>query len=367
MPRKYPWLGASLIVLGMTSGVLAFDWGYRHPGSIAGVIAGLNRNPLTSFSLSCSCQAKRNGSCAGQCNRPKSDAATNAYPTVVTSEAIPAEACDQPKTKTEAIQLFRALASDAAEALKSAVEMTKHNLPIEVEPVSNTLLVTYSADSYDEEKSVLTKLVRAIDFPPPQAQIDVLIVEVTSKRGKDALTIFGDGEKYRAMDNDKCAALIADLQQQGNVEVLSAPKIVTCDNQAARILVGQSYPYVTGTAVTSDTNDTPVSTNTVAYRDVGIQVQVIPKIGPDGTVVMRIVPEITAAVPTKTELSPGVFATAFNVQTLEATVIAEDGETAIVGGLVWTVDSGTTGHCHGERQTKELLVFVTPRVVNCQR
>jgi type II secretory pathway component GspD/PulD (secretin) len=364
MPRKYLWLGASLIVLAMTSGVLAFDWGYRHPGSMAGVIAGLTRNPLAGISLSCSCQANRNGCCAAKCNCAKADAATNAGPSVVTSEAIPAEACDQPKLKTEAIQICRALASDAAVALKNSLEMTMQTLPIEVEPVSNKLLVTFSSDNYDEEKSMVTKLITAIDVSPRQVMIDVLIVEVKSKHSKDALTIFGDGEKFRTMDNDKCAALIADLQKQGNVEVISAPKIVTCDNQAARILIGQSYPYVAGTAATSDTNDTPVSTNTVAYRDVGVQVQVVPKICSDGTVVMRIVPEISTAVPTKNEVSPGVFATAFNVQTLEATVIAKDGETAIIGGLTQTVDSGTTGQCHCERQTTELLVFVTPHVAN---
>jgi general secretion pathway protein D len=128
---------------------------------------------------------------------------------------------------------------------------------------------------------------------------------------------------------------------------------MTADNQAARILIGQSYPYVTGEVAET-------GNQIVGYRDVGIQVQMVPKVCPDGKVLMRIVPEIST--PTTIQTADGVSTTAFDVMTLEATVLVKDGETAMLGGLT-RIDSNATGENRQGGQTTEVLVFVTPHIL----
>src|SRR5207253_3867682 len=125
---------------------------------------------------------------------------------------------------------------------------------------------------------------------------------------------------------------------------LSRPQVQALDNQQARILVGQSFPYITGItqALGGVAGTTAVVSNTVNYRDIGVQLQVTPRISPEGTVLMRVIPEVSSPAPTNVLISStggtNVFATAFNVQTVETTVLAQDGETVAIGGLIQKKD-----------------------------
>src|SRR5262249_17738037 len=120
-------------------------------------------------------------------------------------------------------------------------------------------------------------------------------------------------------------------------------------------------------------------TNTVNYRDIGVELQVTPKINTDGSVVMRVIPQISSVATTTVQISNGVFATAFNVQTVETTVIAQDGETVCIGGLIqksdtknenkvpWFGDLPWVGSLFRYRSQqklkKEVLVILTPHIV----
>ena len=62
--------------------------------------------------------------------------------------------------------------------------------------------------------------------------------------------------------------------------------------------------------------------------------QVTPKIGPDGQVLMRIIPEVSSVDPVPVNLGNGNISTALDIQHLETTVTANDGETIVLGGLL---------------------------------
>jgi type II secretory pathway component GspD/PulD (secretin) len=175
--------------------------------------------------------------------------------------------------------------------------------------------------------------------------------------------------------------LVRALRTQGRIDILSRPELMTADNQQAVILVGQSFPYVTG-STTVTTTAFPTTINTVAYRDTGVQLQVTPKINPDGSVVMRVIPQISEPVTSTTQVTGGpspIFATAFNVQTVETTVIAQDGETVVIGGMISKIDTkqenklpylgdlpgiGALFRYRTEiKSKKELLVILTPHIV----
>src|SRR5262249_33213404 len=159
------------------------------------------------------------------------------------------------------------------------------------------------------------------------------------------------------------------------IDVLSRPQIQTTDSQTALINIGQYVPYVTGSAVTT----TGLVTNTVEYKTVGVIMQVTPKISPDGTVIMRVIPEVSSVLPTQINLGNKGLATQFNVQHVETTVSAKDGETVAIGGLIQKRDAksenkypwlgdlpyiGALFRYRTQDKTKtELLVILTPHVV----
>jgi type II secretory pathway component GspD/PulD (secretin) len=173
--------------------------------------------------------------------------------------------------------------------------------------------------------------------------------------------------------------LIRALATQGRVDILSRPQLMTADNQQASLVIGQSFPYVTG-ITTVTTTVAPTTVSTVNYRDVGVLLQITPKINPDGSVVMRVVPEVaTPVLNSGVFITPGVQAVAFNTQTVETTVIAQDGETVVIGGLITKTDTKTEnkvpylgdlpligGLWRFRNETKakvELLVILTPHIV----
>jgi type II secretion system protein D len=175
--------------------------------------------------------------------------------------------------------------------------------------------------------------------------------------------------------SDSFNLLIRALKTQGRIDILSRPQIMTLDNQVASINVGQSIPYITASNITG----TGIISNSITYRDVGVLLQVTPRISPDGRVLMHVIPEVSSVAPTSINLGNGQLATAFNVQNVTTTVSAQDGETVAIGGLIgrrdaktenkvpWLGDLPYVGAAFRYRtQAKsktELLVILTPHVV----
>jgi type II secretory pathway component GspD/PulD (secretin) len=182
--------------------------------------------------------------------------------------------------------------------------------------------------------------------------------------------------------SDSVNVLIRALQTQNRIEILSRPQVTTSDNQAARILVGQNFPFITGSTITTGITGIPSITNTITYKDIGIQLQVTPKINPDGTVIMRVIPEVSAPANTTVNIGNGVLAQALNIETIETTIICQDGETVGLGGLIqkkdtksenkipWLGDLPWIGAAFRyrteEKNRTELLVILTPHVVRCR-
>jgi type II secretory pathway component GspD/PulD (secretin) len=167
--------------------------------------------------------------------------------------------------------------------------------------------------------------------------------------------------------------LIRALKTQGRIDVLSRPQIQTTDNQTALINVGMDIPYIAGSSTAAATTVT-----TVTYRTTGVIMQVTPRISPDGTVIMRVIPEVSEKSGDQT-LSAGATAPIFSVEHFETTVSAKDGETVAIGGLIikrdaksenkypWLGDLPYVGALFRYRtQNKsktELLVILTPHIV----
>ncbi|TCB34644.1 type IV pilus secretin PilQ [Acinetobacter sp. ANC 4910] len=159
------------------------------------------------------------------------------------------------------------------------------------------------------------------------------------------------------------------LQADGYGEVISTPKVLTGDKQKAKVATGQEVPYQT------TTNSASGSTATTSFKEALLSLEVTPSITPDGKVQMQldIAKDSIAGEAPNGELI-------LNKNTITTNVLVNNGETVILGGVFeqTTSNSQTKVPFLGDipyigalfrKDTKsddkqELLIFVTPRIVN---
>src|SRR5262249_37053141 len=85
--------------------------------------------------------------------------------------------------------------------------------------------------------------------------------------------------------------LLTALETQSDVDVLSAPNMVTTDNEEAEIVVGRNVPFVASRA-TSSSNLSNLFT-TIERRDVGITLRLTPRITADDFVHLTLFEEVS--------------------------------------------------------------------------
>lgn len=120
------------------------------------------------------------------------------------------------------------------------------------------------------------------------------------------------------------------LEEDVNSNLLSAPRIMTLDNQEATILIGEKYPILT---VTQSESTTTSTLSLDYYQDIGIQLNVVPQISGEDKINMIIHPAVTSftqIVGTATSAAyPRII-----TREAETQVLMNDGETIIIGGLL---------------------------------
>jgi type II secretory pathway component GspD/PulD (secretin) len=178
--------------------------------------------------------------------------------------------------------------------------------------------------------------------------------------------------------SDTVNVLIRALKTQGRVDNLTRPTITILDNQIGQVNVGGLYPYTSGGQFTSFGTFQPI----ITQQQIGTTLTVVPRISPDGRILMRVEPSIIAPQSTLVSLGNGQFATAFTQQAVQTTVSVMDGETMVLGGLITKTDNRTENKVpwlgdlpyigaafrfrSQTQERREILVVLTPRVIrNC--
>lgn len=159
------------------------------------------------------------------------------------------------------------------------------------------------------------------------------------------------------------------LQADGYGEVISTPKVMTADKQTAKVATGQEVPYQ------STTNSASGSTATTSFKEALLSLEVTPSITPDGKIQMLldISKDSIAGEAPNGELI-------LNKNTINTNVLVDNGETVILGGVFeqtttnqqtkvpFLGDLPWVGRLFRKDSKKddkqELLIFVTPRIVN---
>ncbi|MDC0435538.1 type II secretion system secretin GspD, partial [bacterium] len=156
-----------------------------------------------------------------------------------------------------------------------------------------------------------------------QALIGTIASEGTSLTGGLSLLLGrlgGDGVDF--------GVLLSAIASDSDNNILSTPTLVTMDNQEAEIVVGQNVPFVTGTQLSSS-NDNPFTT--IERQDVGISLKVKPQINEGDNIKMEIEQEVSDVSNTSVT---GATDITTNTRSVQTTVLVEDGQTLVLGGLI---------------------------------
>jgi MSHA biogenesis protein MshL len=148
--------------------------------------------------------------------------------------------------------------------------------------------------------------------------------------------LFTLGLNYR-----KLATFVELLSAQGNVQVLSSPRITTSNNQKALIKVGNDSYYITGfTPSTTTTNTGGTTTNqpsvSLSPLFAGISLDVTPQIG-DDEITLHIHPTISNITTSPTSIpgtTPQVPLAVNSIRESDSIVRAKNGQLIIIGGLM---------------------------------
>ncbi len=218
---------------------------------------------------------------------------------------------------------------------------------------------------------VIEQIVEQLDVPTPQVLIEARFVEVSSDAARDLGIQFGvdrvflnaghlqrvRGEsltldaKPRVLPTDapfaaarpfttggqlffqqltdvQYSILLHALEDVMGANVLSSPRIVTLNNQEARILVGEKFPILTyqNTPVGGGSVQTQVTLE--YYEKIGIQLAVVPQICEGGRISMIVRPSVSDRI-SLVETYP-----VLSTREAETQILLRSGETIVIGGLV---------------------------------
>ncbi|HQP57274.1 MAG TPA: hypothetical protein PLN83_14300, partial [Syntrophorhabdus sp.] len=183
------------------------------------------------------------------------------------------------------------------------------------------------------------------------------------------------GNKHLNIDN----TFIDLLKTQGNINVVSSPRIATLNYQRAVIKVARQDVYFDEQQSVGVVSTTSLATYTPKFITVGLMLDVTPQIDNNGNIVLNIHPMLTEKV--DVALSPsGAAVPILDVREADTMVRVREGETVIIGGLMKDrkriSDTGTKGLMdlpligwlfrlkESEAQKNELVVFLTPRIMS---
>ena len=266
-----------------------------------------------------------------------------------------------------------------------------------------------------QDLKTLETLIEKIDIPLPQVRIEAIITEVGLNESQTtglknfglifndingptvgiagtSLNLTKDGiETVDAgglsssilLDNFSIKGILEIAESDSNVKVLSTPSIVVSHNEEGVINVSESRPIVTGS--TSSISSSGISTSlrdTVEYRDIGIELNVTPLIGADGSVQMDI--EQSA-----NQLSSSSVVVNSNPQPIigkreaNSTITVQDGKIAVLAGLQQNKANNTKtffpligripvlknllSNTDKEYNRTELIIFIRPTIIRNQQ
>ncbi|WP_410017042.1 type IV pilus secretin PilQ [Pseudomonas sp. 5P_5.1_Bac1] len=294
------------------------------------------------------------------------------------------------------LQVNHARATDIAALFQPLLQDSPDEAPwgaISVDERTNMLITSQSP----ERLEILRQLLGQLDVPVRQIMIEARIVEANvdyerglgvrwggSLAGGRLKAVGAEAPTFVDLGLDKATSgigfgLVGDgrlldlelnaMEKSGNGEIISQPKVMTADKETARILKGSEVPYQE-----SGANGATSTT----FREASLSLEVTPQIMPGGRVSMQV--KVTKDEPDYLNLQGTV--PPIRKNELNARVQIADGQTIVIGGVYSTTKSNVqdkvpflgdvpyVGRLFRRsaiiEKKSELLVFLTPRIMNDQ-
>ena len=135
-------------------------------------------------------------------------------------------------------------------------------------------------------------------------------------------------------DGVSFGAILNALAVNTSADLLSTPSVLTLDNEQANILAGQTVPFRTG-SFTSTNNGASNPFTTIQRQDVGIELTVTPHIHDDSSIRLEVSQSVENVVNTGLEIGEAGFSDVVtNKRSIETTILADDRQTIVLGGLI---------------------------------
>ena len=139
-------------------------------------------------------------------------------------------------------------------------------------------------------------------------------------------------------------AIIDALSQQGDLKVISKPRLRTLNNQPSVVRVGQDLPVfiTTKTTQSSGTATTTDISESIQTITVGTVLSITPQVSDDGLITLDITPAVSRLVRIDTSATGNTNAPVIDIRQASSIVRVRDGATVVMGGLVQNSTSTTT-------------------------
>ncbi len=320
------------------------------------------------------------------------------------------------------------------QALRAAITELADGVTVTPDAPTNSLVIQASQEGYNR----LSQVIGQLDIPRPQVLVEALIMEVDVTDSLDlgfsgiarlfqndknivVGSLTGDGagvfgtstsadtetnRNNRISDTllDGLVGAIPSFGAGGSIDagstliqglitasasvngtnILSAPHILTLDNEEAEIKVGDNIPIVTSRVQSAAgvTNTSSLSTSAnIERQDIGITLRVTPQISEGNLLRLEIDQEITAINEGLTEQTGSAeqVGVALSNRQIKNTVVVADNETVVIGGLIdetqqdneskvpWLGDIPIFGWLFKSTgdsvQKRNLLIFLTPHII----
>jgi MSHA biogenesis protein MshL len=186
-----------------------------------------------------------------------------------------------------------------------------------------------------------------------------------------------------AFQTSNFAALLNFLESQGNVHVLSSPRIATLNGQKAVLKVGTDEFFVTNVSTTTTTGTATTSTPTVTLQPFfsGIALDVTPRIDQNNEIILHIHPSVSLVSTVTKTVDTGTGGTltlplaSSSISETDSIVRAKDGQIVALGGLMrqatFDDQSGLPGlpksvfgQTNKRSEKRELVILLKPTVVD---
>jgi type IV pilus assembly protein PilQ len=278
--------------------------------------------------------------------------------------------------------------ANAEEVKDSLEQMLTQRGNIDVDVRSNSLLINDIAERVELIQDMAAKL----DNQTPQVEINARLVDLDTRATKelgvswglsnfqpDGANVAGNASVNNMLQEPSGTLQIGTVQNWGELvaqldalekdnkaELISNPVITTTDNREASILVGQKIPLI----VADEAGNAMTQLTTI-----GILLKVTPHINSDDLITLDLHNEVSD-LSSQATVQGGVI---INTSESDTRVMVHNGETAVIGGLIRSVESNLRSgipvlqdipllgalfrHETTTEDTRELVVFVTPRIV----